>query len=112
MPVLPALLSQHSDHAMLGWVAARTAPLRWLTKQALAASWLSWGLKIDTWCAGGWWIDVSERVAPTLLHLQVVEIIPPAVNTDLGGVGKHTFGVPLNDFADSVSDTLTACGCG
>lgn len=29
-------------------------------------------------------------------------MLPPAVNTDLGGVGLHTFGAPLNDFADSV----------
>ena len=34
--------------------------------------------------------------------VRVVEIIPPAVNTDLGGIGLHTFGVPLKDFADSV----------
>jgi len=29
-------------------------------------------------------------------------IVPPAVNTDLGGKGLHTFGAPLDDFADSV----------
>jgi len=34
--------------------------------------------------------------------VKVVEIIPPAVNTDLGGVGLHTFGVPLDEFADAV----------
>src|SRR6185312_15994897 len=34
--------------------------------------------------------------------IKVIEIIPPAVNTDLGGPGLHTFGVPLNEFADSV----------
>jgi hypothetical protein len=33
---------------------------------------------------------------------QVVELIPPAVNTDLGGPGLHTFGVPLDEFADAV----------
>lgn len=32
--------------------------------------------------------------------VEVVEIIPPAVNTDLGGPGLHTFGVPLDEFAD------------
>lgn len=36
----------------------------------------------------------------------VVEIVPPAVNTDLGGPGLHTFGVPLNEFTDSVIDDL------
>lgn len=34
--------------------------------------------------------------------IQIVEIIPPAVNTDLGGVGLHTFGVPVDEFADAV----------
>lgn len=32
--------------------------------------------------------------------LQVVEMAPPAVNTDLGGPGLHTFGVPLDEYAD------------
>jgi len=32
--------------------------------------------------------------------VRVIEIIPPAVNTDLGGSGKHTFGVPLDEYAD------------
>ena len=30
----------------------------------------------------------------------VVEIVPPAVNTDLGGKGLHDFGVPLDPWAD------------
>ena len=34
--------------------------------------------------------------------IQVIEIIPPAVNTDLGGKGLHDFGVPLNEFSDSI----------
>ncbi len=34
--------------------------------------------------------------------IEVVEIIPPAVNTDLGGVGLHTFGVALEEFLDAV----------
>jgi uncharacterized oxidoreductase len=38
--------------------------------------------------------------------VSVVEIIPPAVDTDLGGVGLHTFGVPLNEFADAVFTRL------
>ena len=31
---------------------------------------------------------------------KVIEIIPPAVNTDLGGKGLHTMGAPLDAFAD------------
>ncbi len=32
--------------------------------------------------------------------VQVIELIPPAVDTDLGGPGLHTFGVPVDEFAD------------
>jgi len=32
--------------------------------------------------------------------VKVVEIIPPAVQTDLGGKGLHDSGVPLDEFAD------------
>lgn len=39
--------------------------------------------------------------------IEVIELIPPAVNTDLGGPGLHTFGVPLDEFADGVFDRLT-----
>jgi uncharacterized oxidoreductase len=38
--------------------------------------------------------------------IRVVEIIPPAVNTDLGGKGLHTFGVNLDEFADHVMNHL------
>ena len=40
--------------------------------------------------------------------VRVVEIIPPAVNTDLGGVGLHTTGAPLEPFADEVVARLAA----
>jgi uncharacterized oxidoreductase len=33
--------------------------------------------------------------------IKVIELIPPAVNTDLGGPGLHTWGVPLEEFADA-----------
>lgn len=35
-------------------------------------------------------------------NVDVIEVFPPAVNTDLGGPGLHTFGAPLDDFADSI----------
>jgi uncharacterized oxidoreductase len=38
--------------------------------------------------------------------IEVIEVLPPAVNTDLGGVGLHTFGAPLDDFADSIFNGL------
>lgn len=40
--------------------------------------------------------------------VRVLEIVPPAVNTDLGGPGLHTFGVPVDAFADSVMARLVA----
>jgi uncharacterized oxidoreductase len=39
-------------------------------------------------------------------NTEVIEILPPAVNTDLGGAGLHTFGAPLDDFADSIFEEL------
>ena len=45
---------------------------------------------------------VSLRLQLAESKIQVVEILPPAVNTDLGGIGLHTFGEPLDDFADGV----------
>jgi uncharacterized oxidoreductase len=34
--------------------------------------------------------------------VEVIEIVPPAVDTDLGGPGLHTFGAPLDEFADDI----------
>ncbi|KGR78937.1 SDR family oxidoreductase [Ureibacillus sinduriensis] len=39
-------------------------------------------------------------------NVEVVEVLPPAVNTDLGGAGLHTFGAPLNEFISRVFDGL------
>jgi uncharacterized oxidoreductase len=40
--------------------------------------------------------------------VEVVEIIPPAVDTDLQAPGLHTFGVNVDEFADYVFDQLEA----
>jgi len=40
--------------------------------------------------------------------VQVFEVAPPAVNTDLGGPGLHTFGVPLGEFGDHTMSRLAA----
>ncbi len=40
--------------------------------------------------------------------IEVIELVPPAVNTDLGGAGLHTFGVPVGDFADAMMKGLEA----
>ena len=49
---------------------------------------------------------LTMRVQLAETNVEVMEILPPAVNTDLGGVGLHTFGAPLGDFADSVYQGL------
>jgi uncharacterized oxidoreductase len=45
-------------------------------------------------------LSLRHQLAGT--PVSVVEIIPPAVDTDLGGAGLHKFGAPLKDFADDV----------
>ncbi|HKP95410.1 MAG TPA: SDR family NAD(P)-dependent oxidoreductase [Fibrobacteria bacterium] len=49
-------------------------------------------------------LSLRHQLAGT--SVSVVEIIPPAVDTDLGGVGLHTFGAPLNTFTDSIWEQL------
>ena len=51
-------------------------------------------------------LSLRHQLAPT--GIAVLEIVPPAVDTDLGGPGLHTFGVPVNDFADAVMARLAA----
>ncbi|WP_421385457.1 SDR family oxidoreductase [Bacillus salacetis] len=38
--------------------------------------------------------------------VEVIEVAPPAVNTDLGGAGLHTAGEPLAEFADGIFQGL------
>ena len=40
--------------------------------------------------------------------IEVIEIIPPAVNTDLGGVGLHAKDTPVADFLAAVREQLAA----
>ncbi|WP_295795712.1 SDR family NAD(P)-dependent oxidoreductase [Mucilaginibacter sp.] len=35
-------------------------------------------------------------------NIEVIELIPPALNTDLGGKGLHDFAQPVSEFIDSV----------
>lgn len=77
----PAIMNVTSGLAFAPLVAA---PVYSATKAALRSFTLS----------------LRHQLAKT--PIKVVEIIPPAVNTDLGGPGLHDFGVPLNEFADAV----------
>jgi uncharacterized oxidoreductase len=51
-------------------------------------------------------LSLRRQLAATVIR--VVEIAPPAVDTDLGGPGLHTFGVPLGELADAVMPRLQA----
>jgi uncharacterized oxidoreductase len=51
-------------------------------------------------------LSLRHQLAAT--SVRVVELQPPAVDTDLGGPGLHTFGVPLARFADAVFPRLLA----
>lgn len=43
-------------------------------------------------------LSLRHQLAAT--SVRVIELAPPAVNTDLGGKGLHDFGMPLQAFAD------------
>lgn len=45
---------------------------------------------------------MSLRHHLSATRVRVVEIVPPMVQTDLGGAGLHNAGVPLDEFADAV----------
>jgi len=49
-------------------------------------------------------LSLRHQLAGT--PITVIEIIPPAVDTDLGGKGLHTFGAPLNEFTDAIVEQL------
>lgn len=40
-------------------------------------------------------------------NIEVIEMIPPALNTDLGGKGLHNYAPPVSDFIDAVFKQLT-----
>ena len=49
-------------------------------------------------------LSLRHQLAGT--PVEVIEIIPPAVDTDLQAPGLHTFGVPVDDFANAVMERL------
>ena len=51
-------------------------------------------------------LSLRHQVAE--LPLDVIEIAPPAVDTDLGGPGLHTWGVNVDEFLDAVMPRLAA----
>jgi len=49
---------------------------------------------------------LSMRYQLSGTPIAVIEIIPPAVDTDLGGKGMHTYGAPLGEFTDAIVKQL------
>ncbi len=50
--------------------------------------------------------SLSLRYQLSETSVEVIEIIPPAVSTELGGPGRHAFGMPVGEFADAVMEGL------
>jgi uncharacterized oxidoreductase len=49
---------------------------------------------------------VSLRELLKAKNIEVVEIIPPAINTDLGGKGIHDHAPPVSDFIEAIFTQL------
>ncbi|WP_416443681.1 SDR family oxidoreductase [Leeuwenhoekiella sp. A16] len=49
---------------------------------------------------------LSTRYLLKSKNIEVIELIPPALNTDLGGKGLHDSAPPVSDFIDSVFKQL------
>ena len=49
---------------------------------------------------------LSLRYLLKAKNIEVIEIIPPALNTDLGGKGIHDFAPPVSDFIDAIFQQL------
>jgi uncharacterized oxidoreductase len=49
---------------------------------------------------------LSLRYLLQARSIEVIEIIPPALNTDLGGKGLHDFAPPVGDFIDAIFQQL------
>ena len=49
---------------------------------------------------------MSARHVLKAKNIEVIEVIPPAINTDLGGKGLHDAYPPVSDFIASVFEQL------
>jgi len=83
----PAIINVTSG---LAFVPLASAPIYCATKAALHSFTLS----------------LRHQLAST--PIEVIELIPPAVNTDLGGAGVHAFATPLDEFVDAAMTQLAA----
>ncbi len=53
-----------------------------------------------------WSLSLRHLLQPE--NIEVIELIPPALNTDLGGKGLHDHAPPVSDFIKSVFEQLAA----
>jgi len=65
--------------------------------------------KVPVYCATkaffhSFTLSARHLLAPK--NIEVIELIPPALNTDLGGKGMHDFAPPVGDFIESVFNQL------
>lgn len=74
----------------LAFIPAAFAPVYCATKAALHS------------------FTVSLRHELSRRGVEVIEFIPPAVNTDLGGPGAHANAIPISEFADAVMSGIAA----
>src|SRR4051794_30333394 len=49
---------------------------------------------------------VSLKTLLKSKNIEVIEVIPPALNTDLGGKGIHDFAPPVSDFIEAIFSQL------
>ncbi len=67
--------------------------------------------KVPVYCGTKAFLHSFTLSARHLLHsrnIEVIEMIPPALNTDLGGKGLHDTAPPVSDFIESVFEQLKA----
>jgi len=51
-------------------------------------------------------ITLSAREQLKTKNIEMIEIIPPALNTDLGGRGLHDYAPPVSDFIEAIFQQL------
>ena len=68
-------------------------------------------IKMPIYCATKAFLHsftISLRQILKSKNIEVIELIPPALNTDLGGKGIHDYAPPVGDFIHSVFEQLAA----
>ncbi len=67
-------------------------------------------LKVPVYCATKAFFHsftISLREFVKSRNIEVIELVPPALKTDLGGAGLHDFAPPVNDFIDAMFAQLS-----